>query len=77
MRARLANLGWPSPSVRPGLNVRQGQLRYGMDKDLGHVVTSVSGPGLRLPRRQLIDLRLHRLRRQDENKHNDQSEDPR
>jgi hypothetical protein len=25
-RARLANLGWASPSVRPGLNIRQGQV---------------------------------------------------
>jgi hypothetical protein len=25
-RTRLANLGWASPSVRPGLNIRQGQV---------------------------------------------------
>src|SRR5215467_11281556 len=26
-RTRLANLGWSSPSVRPGLNIRQGVQR--------------------------------------------------
>jgi hypothetical protein len=31
-RARVANLGWASPSVRPGLNIRQGQwLRDDLD----------------------------------------------
>src|SRR5215472_7205530 len=34
-RIRLANLGWSSPSVRPGLNIRQGHLSEIQCADVG------------------------------------------